>query len=235
MIKIFTVYYDRYETATTSEALKDYSHTVLCHTGKERFQNVYGDIIETGNPKGVQHQFNYILDTLSTGDWAIILSDDYICTKSLVNGKFQKTNISEAVGALQREIKNVKGSNIHLIGLGLTANAFYVKQKYGYKGLVDARMFAIKKGSFRFDENISTIPDYEATLWHLRKYGMNLVVKDVVAEFGRYKKGGLGSVSDRIEQKIRDCKTLVDRYSPVCRYAPKKGQPKYSHVRIYAR
>ena len=53
MHKVFTLYYDRFKDATTSIALKEANikHTILCHNNKNKFKNIYGDIIETKNLK----------------------------------------------------------------------------------------------------------------------------------------------------------------------------------------
>ena len=41
-MNVFTLYYDRYETATTSEALWEagINHNVLCHNNKNKFKNI---------------------------------------------------------------------------------------------------------------------------------------------------------------------------------------------------
>lgn len=233
-MKIFTFYYDRYMTATTSEALKGIDHTIICHWNKKDFQNIHGPIIETGKPKGLAKNFNWVLDNkMKTGEWAIFCSDDYKKSMKITDGEFQECNIRDCIAAIESAIFMMGGGPVHLIGLGLTANAFYAKNEYGKKGLVDGRMFAIKKSEFLFDEEIQTIPDYEMTAYHLKNYGQNLILNHFVCEFERYKPGGLGSINDRQEQKIADCKKLVNLYYPLVRFKEKAGQPENSHIRIY--
>lgn len=235
-MKIYTLYYDRYETATTSKDLKEIEHTVLCHSNAEKFKNIFGNIIETGEEKGIQNQFNWGLRNAEIGEWIIFCSDDHHKSFSFREGKFIESSINNSIEVLREEIdNNKKDKRINLIGLGLTTNPFYAKARYSKGGLVDGRLFAIRKTEFKYDRSISTIPDYEATIHHLEYYGRNLIINHQVSEFKRYSSGGLGSITERTDDKIRDCKTLVRKYHPMLRYADKKGHPKGSHVRIYYR
>ena len=57
-MRIFVFTYDRFETITTSEYLKDVPHIVLCHTEEQKTQfikagRIHGDIVATGQPKGL--------------------------------------------------------------------------------------------------------------------------------------------------------------------------------------
>ena len=68
-MKIFLMYYDRYETATTSKLLEK-EHIVLCHNNKEKFKCIgeKGTLIETNCPKGIQNNFNYGIELLEKNE-----------------------------------------------------------------------------------------------------------------------------------------------------------------------
>lgn len=233
-MKIFALYYDRYESATTSKVLGDfgYEHIVLCHNNSHKFRNIHekGFLIETNKPKGIQNNMNHALSLLQDNEWCIMMSDDYKCSKKLKNGKFVDCDISYPIEQLKSVIKKADDIGVNLIGLNSTGNAFYAKKKYSKFGLVDGRCFAIKKTNFTYHNDINTIPDYYATAYHLKKYKGNLILNYTFCDFERYKKGGLGSINDRIKDKIKDCELLSKMFPNNIAIKNKVNQPKNSHV-----
>ena len=121
---------------------------------------------------------------------------------------------------------------VKLVGLNSTGNPFYAKNKYSKYGLVDGRCFAIKKTEFVFHKDINTIPDYYASAYHLQKYGGNLILNYCFLEFERYGKGGLGSVSERINDKLKDVKLMVALFPKNVKIKDKPKEPKGSHIII---
>lgn len=232
-MKIFLMYYDRYQNATTSKML-NHPHNVLCHNNKHLFTCIgeSGTLIETGQPKGIQNNFNYGLDLLEPGEWGIFMSDDVVCGKILRNTKFEKIDINDVVQMFIDLINKADGTGVKLIGMNSTGNALYAKNKYSKYGLVDGRCFAIKKTEFRWHPQINTIPDYYATLYHMDKYGGNLIANHFFLDFKRYEKGGLGSVQDRINDKIKDVNILLRLYPKNTKVQDKTNEPKGSHIII---
>lgn len=227
------MYYDRFETATTSKLLQK-EHIVLCHNSKEKFTCIgeKGTLIETNESKGIQNNFNYALSLLEKDEWGIFLSDDLIEAKKLVNNKFVKCEVDYVLNELIDILPKCDIMNIKLVGLNPTGNPFYAKKKYSKYGLVDGRCFAIKKTDFTYHQNISTIPDYYATAYHLKKYGGNLIINYCYLEFERYKKGGLGTVEDRIKEKIKDVQLMYNLFPDNVRIKNKPNEPKGSHLII---
>ncbi len=230
------MYYDRYEEATTSLALGDIkqNHIVLCHNNANQFNCIsnYGELIETGEPTGIQNNFNYALKMLEPGEWGIFLSDDYIVSKKLQDDNFIECNIKYVLDQLINLLAKCDQAGINLLGLNSTGNPFYAKKKYGKYGLVDGRAFAIKKTGFVWHPDISTCTDYYATVYHLKKYGGNLIYNHAYMDFKRYEKKGLGTVLDRADKKIADIKILKKLYPDNVIIRDKKGQPKNSHIVI---
>jgi hypothetical protein len=232
-MKIFLMYYDRFETSTTSKMLKK-QHIVLCHNNKERFKCISknGKLIETNEPKGIQNNFNYGLSLLEKDEWGIFMSDDLIDAKRLDDKKFTKCDVEFVLNELIGVLPKCDVMGVKLVGLNSTGNPFYAKKKYSKYGLVDGRCFAIKKTDFKFHSEINTIPDYYATLYHLTKYGGNLILNYCFLDFERYGKGGLGSVNERIKDKIKDVSLLKSLYPNNVKIKDKPKQPKGSHLII---
>ena len=231
--KIFLMYYDRYDDATTSQML-DINHTVLCHSNADKF-NCIGNratLVQTNEPKGIQNNFNYALRTLKDGDWAIFMSDDCVGAKILHENKFIKCSVQQSLDELINILPIADKMNVKLVGMNATGNAFYAKKKYSKYGLIDGRCFAIKKTDFEYHPYISTIPDYYATAYHLKKYNGNLILNYTYVDFKRYSPGGLQSADERLPDKINDIKTMLSVFPNNVQIKQKPGQPKNSHIII---
>jgi|GEM_PF-5992116 len=232
-MKIFLMYYDRYETATTSKMI-DIEHFVLCHNNKDKFNCIgpKGTLIETNQPKGIQNNFNFGLDMLEYDEWGIFMSDDCIGAKKIKDSKFVECDTMFPINELINIIPIAEQSGIKLIGLNNTGNSFYFKNNFSYSGLVDGRCFAIKKTSFRFHNEINTIPDYYATIYHKKKYKYNLIINYTFLDFKRYEKGGLGSINERIDDKIKDINIIKALYPRSIEIKEKPNHPSGSHIII---
>lgn len=236
MYKVFTLYYDRFKTATTSQALHEaeIEHTVICHYNKEKFENIYGNIIETNHPKGIQYNLNEGLNLLEEDEWGFFLSDDYKTSYKLEksSNKFVKTDLKYVFNRLVNGTKIADKIGAKLVGLNSTGNALYAKNKYGKYGLVDGRMFAIKKTNFEWRNDINTITDYYATLYHMKKYGGNLILQECYAEFERYAKDGIGTIQRRAKAKKKDIRILKNLFRNMVKVKNKAGHPKGTHIII---
>ena len=234
MIKVFTLYYDRFETATTSLALKKskIDHTVICHYNKEKFKNIHGKIIETNKPKGIQYNLNAGLNLLEQNEWGVFLSDDYKKSFRLdkKNNKFVECELKEVFDNLVKATKVADKVGVKLVGLNSTGNALYANKKFGKYGLVDGRMFAIKKTEFEWRKDIIT--DYYASLYHLQKYGGNLILQDCYAQFDRYASDGIGTAQNRAKDKKKDIRILKNLFRNMVKIKDKAGQPKGTHIII---
>jgi len=232
-MKIFLMYYDRFEIATTSKMLTK-NHIVLCHNNKERFNCISdnGTLIETNQPKGIQNNFNYGLSLLDKDEWAIFLSDDLIEAKLLNGNKFVKCDIDFVLNELISILPKCDLMGVKLVGLNSTGNPFYAKNKYSKFGLVDGRCFAIKKTEFIFHNEISTIPDYYASAYHLKKYGGNLILNYCFLDFKRYDDGGLGTIDKRLNDKLKDIKLMINLFPNNVKIKDKPNEPKGSHIII---
>jgi hypothetical protein len=232
-MKIFLMYYDRFQNATTSKMLS-LSHIVLCHNNKEKFNCIgeNGNLIQTNEPKGIQNNFNYALNMLEENEWGIFLSDDLKSAKKIENNKFVNCDVNYVMNEIISILPKCDLMNVKLIGLNATGNAFYAKKKYSKYGLVDGRCFAIKKTEFRYHKEINTIPDYYATAYHLKKYGGNLILNYCYLDFNRYTSGGLGSIKQRMNDKIKDVKIMKTLFPNNIQIKNKINEPANTHIVI---
>lgn len=262
-MKVFTFFYDRYDTATTSIALHEagIDHHVLMHTKEqcEKFTHAgtaRGAVTITRKPKGLTYQRNAALDMMSTDEWAVFMCDDFkrVVSRPLaeVKGRMEELPVTMENQARYRVRKGrddisladmfslfpglmskAESLRIRLIGFGLHDNPLNLRRKFAYHGLADGRFWLVKKHpTVRFDENVQMIDDVAWTAENIVQFGSVLVCNWVIPYFRRYTADGFGSIEARLEQRRAECKYLVQKYSPLVRYAPKPGWPAGTHIRL---
>jgi hypothetical protein len=88
-MKVFTFFYNRFESATTSIALFEngIDHFVMIHTAQdltkfEQAGTLKGKPIVTDQKKGLAYQRNCALDMLNEGEWGVFMCDDFTKIRS---------------------------------------------------------------------------------------------------------------------------------------------------------
>jgi hypothetical protein len=83
-MKVFTFFYNRFETATTSNALFEngIEHYVMIHSEQDcdKFKQggtIKGKPVITNQRKGLAYQRNCALDMLDDGEWGVFMCDDF--------------------------------------------------------------------------------------------------------------------------------------------------------------
>ena len=122
-MKVFLMYYDRYQSATTSLMLNR-EHIVLCHSNKEMFTCISNKatVIETGLPKGIQNNFNYGLGLLEDGEWGVFMSDDLVCGRELTGKNFTRVDHNYVLDVFINKVNKIQNNRINLIGMNATGN-----------------------------------------------------------------------------------------------------------------
>ena len=262
-MKVFTFFYNRYDSATTSIALSENNidHIVLVHNESDskkfaKGSTIKGEEIITCNPRGLAYQRNSALEMMEDGEWAVFMCDDFEKIRSYskkfifsktnnIDINFQNQNnyrlkkeheitLSEMFGFFPKLIQIAEDNGIHLVGFGLHDNPQNLKKKFTLKGLADGRFWLIKKSNYRFDTNAQMIDDVCWTAENLIRHGKVLVLNWCVPYFQRYSAGGFGSTKERREQRIKECSYLINRFSPLIRGATKSGWPNGTHIRLQA-
>lgn len=261
-MKVFTFFYNRFETATTSKALFEngIGHNVLIHKEQDyelfkKGNTLFGNPIVTNSPKGLAYQRNYALDMMDFGEWAVFMSDDFIkvlsypkeriLSKQLhldVNFENQRQhelqkqkpfNLKQMFELFPKLIEIAELNKIHLVGFGLHDNPLNLRRKFTHRGLADGRMWLVKKSNYRFDINAQSIDDYNWTCENLVRHNNVLILNWTVPYFSRYTAGGYGSESERKELRKKECNYLCNKFNPLIRMAPKANQEYGTHIKIF--
>jgi hypothetical protein len=257
--KTFVFTYDRYEDITTSEWLKGIPHTVLCHTKEQEKQflkagRIHGKLIATGSGRGLTYNRNVALDMMKPGEWAVFWVDDLIRVRryqnyftykgtefNVQNGKnqnllrklFKETCSPEEFYKIAEETAtHAESKGYALCGFALTDNPQFRKKKFIYGSLADGRCWLVKKTDLRFDEAVQIIDDVCFTALNKKFFGGVVVNNWCITECRRYTEGAFGTLPQRMDQRIAECKYLVEHYPDTIRYAQKKYWPPHSHVMI---
>jgi hypothetical protein len=261
-MKVFTFFYNRYETATTSKALYDsgIDHHVLIHNKDDyelfvKGKTLFGNPIITNNNKGLANQRNSALEIMDKGEWAVFMCDDFKEIKSLPFdwitsnrkelpitfenqnkfrlNKHKKPNLKEMFSLFPMLIEIAERNGIHLIGFGLHDNPLNLRKKFTNRGLADGRFWLIKKSTYSFDTKAQLIDDVCWTAENLLRHKNVLVLNWLVPYFERYTAGGFGSTADRKDLRKKECMYLVNKYSPLVKFAQKSGWDNGTHIKIY--
>ncbi len=259
-MKVFTFFYNRYDTATTSKALNEngISHTVLIHTADDlqkfvKGGTIHGKAVVTNNGKGLAYQRNSALDMMDTGEWGVFMCDDFqkikAYPKEFIFSKTQsiaitqqnqnsfrlknQINLREMFTWFPKLIELAEKNNIHLIGFGLHDNPMNLRKKFGTRGLADGRFWLVKKSHYKFDLNAQLIDDVAWTAENLVRHKNVLVLNWCVPYFERYTAGGFGSTTERKALRMKECAYLANRFDPLVKIAEKPGWDYGTHIRLY--
>lgn len=260
-MKVFTFYYNRYETATTSIALWENSidHTVLVHNQEQadaftKHKTVMDKMIVTGALKGLAYQRNHALSMMNDGEWAVFMCDDFKKILSYPREFIESSTLKAPIDLENQSAFRLRGVNeislremfsffpklidiaeqnkIHLIGFGLHDNPQNLKRKFTTQGLADGRFWLVKKSKYKFDEKAQLIDDVAWTAENIVRFGNVLVLNWCIPYFQRYTAGGFGTQQERIAMRRMECTYLVMKYYPLVQFARKVNWPEHTHVRL---
>lgn len=259
-MKVFTFFYNRYETATTSKALNENGipHNVLVHSADDwqkfvKGGTIHGKVTVTNNNKGLAYQRNTALDMIETGEWAVFMCDDFqkikAYSREFILSKTQSININhqnqnkyrlknqitlkEMFNYFPKLIELAEQNNIHLIGFGLHDNPMNLRKKFTTRGLADGRFWLVRKAQYKFDVNAQLIDDVAWTAENLVRHKNVLVLNWCVPYFERYTAGGFGSTTERKALRMKECAYLANKFNPLIKIAKKPGWDYGTHIRIY--
>jgi hypothetical protein len=258
-MKTFIFTYDRFTQMTTSEYLKNIPHIVLCHSEEQKQKfieggRVYGELIASGQPKGLANNRNFALDMLQDGEWGCFWVDDLIGVTFIKNywdiahqdsigvtsenqpqirQDFKEKCSAEMFYRIAEDtIKVAEKKGFALCGFSLTDNPLFRDKHYSYWSLADGRCWLVKKTKLRFDTNVQLIDDTCFTALNLKMFGGVVNNNWLLPNCERYKPGAYGTIEQRMEQKKAECKYLVETYPDFVCYGEKVGWEPLSHVKI---
>lgn len=261
-MKIIVFDYNRFTNTKTSPALsaEGIEHIVLCHAPEARRKFIDSGlinpdyIIATNEPPGLAYQRNFALEMLDENEWAIFFSDDYlqmyrlseyitykdigeipITTKNTTEWgkKFNnKITLKQFIGNAKESMCMANEFGVYLCGFAAYANPLFRKNLWKFGAFCDGRAICVKKSKLRYDINIQTMDDYFWTALNLKTFGNTLINNWILPEFERYAPGGIGTLEQRMPQKIKEAAYMVKMFPGIVHYSEKKNQPNNSHVKI---
>lgn len=261
-MKVFTFFYNRYETATTSKALYEnrIDHNILIHKENDydlfkKGGTMFGKPIVTNASKGLANQRNHALDLINTGEWAVFMCDDFkkigsYPVESILNSKLtmdvnfenqkflhvnkqKPMNLAQMFAMFPKLIELAESANIHLIGFGLHDNPLNLRKKFSFRGLADGRFWLVKKSFYKFDLNAQLIDDVAWTSENLIRHSNVLISNWTVPYFSRYTAGGFGSTEERKQLRKKECNYLCNKFNPLVKMAHKPNWEYGTHIRIF--
>ena len=199
--------------------------------------------------QGTSNNRNYALSLMKEGEWAMFISDDLenvykykhldeadyeiIPEEIDPNKSFNETiTAKKLIEISKKEIEYCEKNNIYLSGFASNENGFFLKKKRRNWSLVDGRCVLVKKSKLKYDTNTQLIDDYSFTALNMKHFGKVNINQWVIPKCKRYTKGAYGSIEERMEQKLRECKYLVETYPDLIRYADKTNHVKGSHIKF---
>lgn len=259
-MKVFTFFYNRFDTASTSLALAQngIDHTVLIHTTDDlqkftKGGTLHGNPVVTNNGKGLAYQRNSALEMMDAGEWGVFMCDDFLkikaYSKEFIFSKTQtidinqqnqnkyrlknEINLKEMFSWFPKLISLAEANNIHLIGFGLHDNPMNLRKKFTTRGLADGRFWLVRKSHYKFDVNAQLIDDVAWTAENLVRHKNVLILNWCVPYFERYTAGGFGSTTERKALRMKECAYLANKYDPLVKIAEKPGWDYGTHIRLY--
>jgi hypothetical protein len=262
-VRTFVFAYDRFETMTTSRWLGSWGHTVLCHAEADaaRFRSSGtvgegGEVVATGNPRGLAYQRNTALDAMDEGEWALFLVDDLVRVTALdtywtsesplpiTMAKASQRHwtarfatpwgVDEWALSWPRLLAACDSVGANLAGWCGIDNPPYRRRHWGVNVLADGRAWLVRKTDLRFDLRAQMVDDVAWTALNIETFGAVVVDRWICPQCGRYTGGGFGSIASRMDQKREECAYLVERFPGLVRFADKPGWDEGCHVRLRA-
>lgn len=193
-------------------------------------------------PRNISAQRNWIRDNLVGKDEWFCMADDNISAFQIYPEphystvlKYSKLDkqfkylekhwppITELPKVIDETIAKAEEIGARFCGFSNADNWFYRNSKWRTVALICSKFCIMKNDDLRYDENITTMDDYEFSLRHMRHYGKVLVNAYAYPKAGHNQRGGLGPLSERGERKVADCKLIMERYPGWCKYKNRKN------------
>lgn len=261
MFKIVVFTYDRYDTISTALALEETGaeFQVVCHSVDAAAKFIEAGRVKSHRlwisnaPKGLANNRNaWMGEFLKEGEWSLQLVDDWMYATSLAKYELQpdplpidttnttawnrklrhKITMTDFLNRAGELVADAEAYGARLAGFAGYTNPLFRRNRLKRNVLADGRALLVKKTHLRFDDQAQMVDDVAFSALNIECFGKVLVNQWVLPLCRRYTRGGYGSIDSRMEQRLRECKYLVERFPGLVTYADKTGWPAGSHVRL---
>lgn len=254
-MKIVIASKDRAFDITTHRLLKNFDYKIFLHNQQqldEYKKNKELDetkLFNTDTPFGMSKIRKWILNNyIEDNEWFLMLDDNieyFTAIKDQYYNKLQlpKKNINQKeeleetitfekfLELTKKDIEIANGIGIKLIGYAVVDNLYFRTKKYRQVGYVVGKTTYIKKSQITYDENVE-MDDYYMTAENLKVFGKVLINNFIFPYKKHYARGGIGTYQERLPQKIKDCKYIIQKYPGLFRYKEKAGCHPKAEIQI---
>lgn len=169
-------------TVQTEEDLKEYT--------RQGIDKRVGRLIYREG-KNVSDNRNTILDNIPIGEKVVIFDDDITAVYKLEKGKLKEIDTKEEFYRfLEYGFKLAEENSTIAFGVYPVFNAFFMKDAYRERNIIEGTLFAIINTEMRFNPEFSTKEDYEFSCRAIRKYGKLIRLDGYTCKAQHYSKGG---------------------------------------------
>jgi hypothetical protein len=198
-------------------------------------------IIVSGQPYSISKQRNWIRDNLIERDeWFICMDDNIKYLTAIPEPYYLKPRLPKVGGLHFLEINKITfkeflslieeqdipladGIGASFIGFASQSNYFFRTNKWKSISLIVSKLYLEKKDELRYNEKILTMDDYEFSIQKMIKCG-KVLVNNYIHPIGAHNQaGGLGTLRERGNKKVEDCKLIMDLYPNLLRYKNRKN------------
>ena len=225
---------------------KKYSDETGLNMGRVIITNVKSDQF------GLTRQREWACENLIDKDEWFVFADDNIKTIQAVGEPFYNEPVLDVKGnkslrdfykaecspdrffeIVNEGINKADQYGVHHYGFSPVDNFFFRGKKWKEVAYIIGKLMVWHNtGRLQFDHKI-TMEDFELTAQSLLKFGCAMVNNYVYPVAGHYEKGGMGTVDERLKDRQKDVKILMDKYPGLFRLKSKDVDNPDLSLRFY--
>lgn len=185
-------------------------------------------VLISGVNTGYIGQMQWIENLVKEGEW-FLKADDNI--RAFIGADGNALSQETAWQIINEAINEAEKRGAKLVGFATVDNPFFRKAKYRDVGFCMGKMYAQKKVS-GITPSGTILDDYERTAQHLERFGRVLVDNSLHSKSKHYEKGGIGTWDERLPQKMKSVKYLMERFPGLYRIKEKAGKEHGSEMQM---
>jgi DNA repair photolyase len=212
-------------------------------------------IIQTEEDAGLGYTRQWAMDNIAEeGEWVIHCDDNIDSIQAVHEDYYQNERLPVDDGRsdfwreiyeqdcapnrflgqiVQETIDYAEFEGAHYAAFGNTGNFFFRGRKWSLVGHCWVTLSLVKvERDVRFDPAIRTMDDYQFTAEQLLRHGAVVINKYAHAKKRRYQSGGLGTLSKRLEQKLKDIAKMEHDYPGLFRRVDRANSEPGAEIRV---
>ncbi len=199
-------------------------------------------IIVTGAARGITNQRRWIAKNFAeTGEWFVSLDDNISSFTGVSPPNYSKSDLPVQANGFDKrvfdypigfktllerwrsDIAEAEKRGANYVGFATVPNFYFLGKKWRDVGYVISKAVLIRNVGVDYDPQLEAMEDFGYCAEHLRRFGRVLINNWLTPVAGHYEPGGIGTYSQRLPRKIKDCDYLMAKYPGLFRYKVKSG------------